>query len=648
MEMKLSTEIVEPNIFEERIKKQPRANLGTLLIGKPLANEEASHQTIGKLVGLAVFSSDAMSSVAYGPQELMLILAVAGAGALHLALPIIVGIVVLLVILTFSYEQTIHAYPSGGGAYIVSRDNLGELPAQIAGSALLTDYILTVAVSISSGVAQLVSAFPVLYPQRVLIAVAMIMLIMLINLRGVKESGITFAIPTYFFLLLMFMTVIVGIIRYASGTLGTVVNPPEMPFSILQPMSVFLILRAFANGTTSLTGVEAISNGIPAFKEPSSKNAGKTLIMMAGILATMLLSITFLSTHIQAVPSEAETVISQLARTVYNGRGLLYLLTISSTTIILIMAANTAFADFPRLGALQASDGFLPRQLTAKGSRLVFSRGIMVLAIFASLLVIGFQASVTSLIPLYTIGVFLSFTLSQTGMARRWWKSGHLKPGEELEERGSKLHFDKGWITKMVINGFGAFCTAVVAIIFAVTKFAQGAWIIILLIPLLVLIFFAIHHHYKKVARQLSLENHPRNTNLRRDRIFIPISGVHSGTIAALRYAKTLSNDITAVHVSTDPRETERVVTKWGEWGDGYRLVVLNSPYREFMEPLLDYIRQFTTSQNSNDVITIIVPQFIPSHWWENFLHTRTAEALRKELLQQKNIIITEVPYLID
>ncbi|GAP12438.1 amino acid/polyamine/organocation transporter, APC superfamily [Longilinea arvoryzae] len=634
------------NIFIETTGFTPKRSLQTMLIGRPLATEDAPHQTIGKLIGLAVFSSDAMSSVAYGPQELMMILVAAGTGLLHLAFPIVLGIVGLLMILTFSYEQTIHAYPDGGGAYIVARDNLGELPAQTAGAALLTDYILTVAVSISSGVAQIVSAFPALYTYRVEIAVAMILLIMLINLRGVKESGITFAVPTYFFLVLIFATVIIGFVRLLAGTLGTVVNPPTLETNVLQPLTMFLILRSFANGTTSLTGVEAISNGITAFREPRAKNAGITLLWMAGILGSLLIGITFLSIHVGVIPVDGETVISQLARTVYGSRGPLYLLTISATTIILVMAANTAFADFPRLGALHAGDGFLPRQLTYRGSRLVFSYGIVALSVIASLLVIAFQASVTRLIPLYAIGVFLSFTLSQTGMARRWWKSGHLKPGEEIVEPGSTVRYDNGWKHKMIINGLGAFCTAVVMIVFAVTKFKDGAWVVILLTPVLVTIFFSIHRHYKNLARQLSLDNPaPKKPHIRRNRVIMPISGVHRGTLEALRFARTLSDDITAVHISVDAKETAKVEEKWEKWGEEYRLIVLNSPYRVFLEPLLDYIDKLAAVANPTDIITIVVPQFIPQHWWTSFLHTRTAESLRKALLHRENIVITEVPY---
>ena len=361
-------------------------------------------------------------------------------------------------------------------ARIVARDNLGEVAAQTAGAALLTDYVLLAAVAVSSGAAQIVSAFPSLLPYRVPLAVTLILVIMLANLRGVKESGTLFAIPTYFFLATTFLMVGLGFLRYITGNLGLVVDPPPMEFvGVMQPVTLFLILRAFANGTTALTGVECISNGVTAFKEPRSHNAGVTMIWMATILGVLFLGITYLLGIIGAVPSEAETVISQLARTVYGSRNLLYLATIAGTTIILVLATNTAFADFPRLAALHAGDGFLPHQLTYRGSRLVFSRGIVALGLIASLLVILFRASVTALVPLWAIGVFLSFTLSQTGMARRWWKIGHLAPGEEVRERGSTLRYAPGWKLRLVVNGFGAFCTLVVTIVFAATKFRDGA-----------------------------------------------------------------------------------------------------------------------------------------------------------------------------
>ncbi len=632
-------------IIEETPELPLRKNWRHWLIGRPLATADAPHQTIGKLIGLAVFSSDALSSVAYGPQEMMLILVAAGTAALSYSIPIVIAIVGLLAILTFSYRQTIHAYPGGGGAYIVARDNLGELPAQAAGAALLTDYILTVAVSIASGVAQITSAFPALYDYRVAISVGMIMLVMLINLRGVKESGITFAVPTYFFLGMMYITVGVGMVRLIMGNLGLVTAPPPLPIEVIQPLTLVLILRAFANGTTSLTGVEAISNGITAFKEPRSKNAAGTMLWMAGILGSLLLAMVVLSLHIGAIPSDGETVVSQLARTVFDSRGPLYLMLITSTTVILMMAANTAFADFPRLGALQAGDGFLPRQFTYRGSRLVFSSGIVALALISSGLLIAFQASVTGLIPLYAIGVFLSFTLSQTGMAHRWWKSGHLKPGDKIVEQGSTVEYEKGWQFRMVVNAIGAVCTFIVMILFATFKFAEGAWVIVLLIPILVVIFYAIHHHYRDVARQLSLEGHQERMRVARNRVIMPVAGVHRGTMEALRFARTLSDDVTVVHVSIDPKDLTKIESKWDTWGDGFRLVILNSPYRLFLEPLIEYIEKIDSVRGPDELITIVVPQFVPKHWWASFLHARTAETLRKVLLQRKNIVIMEVPY---
>ena len=619
-------------------------------IGRPLSTADAPHQTIGKTIGLAVFASDALSSTAYATQEILFILAIAGTAAFGYAFPIAIAIVALMVIVTISYEQTIHAYPNGGGAYIVSRDNLGELPAQVAGAALLTDYILTVSVSISAGVAQITSAYPELFDFRVVIAVAMVLLIMLINLRGVKESGITFAIPTYFFLIMMFLTVGVGFFRYLGGLLGTVPNPPELELhGAFQPVTLFLLLHAFSSGTAALTGIEAVSNGIPAFKEPRSHNAGVTLIWMSSILATLFLGITFLTSQIGGIPSETETIISQLTRTIYDGRGFFYLATLGATAVILIMAANTAFADFPRLSALMAADGFLPRQLTYRGSRLVYSRGIITLAIIASLLIVVFQASVNALIPLYAIGVFLSFTLSQTGMARRWWRSGHLADEQTVSEHGSTLQHDPSWKLKMVINGFGAVCTAIVMMVFAVTKFHDGAYVVIFLIPLLVFAFWSIHRHYRHLAKRLSLRHYngaaPRPA---RHRVILLVGGVHQGTLAALRYAGLLSDDLTAVHVSTNPDETERVHREWELWGNGVRMVILDSPYRLLLEPLLSYIDQIDARRQPNEIITIVVPHFVPHHWWHNLLHTQTTFWLRMVLLFRPGIVITDVPYQVE
>jgi len=579
----------------------------------------------------------------------MFILAAAGTAAFSNVFPISIAIVILLAIVALSYEQTIHAYPGGGGAYIVARDNLGELPAQIAGAALLTDYILTVAVSISSGVAQIVSAFPTLFDYRAVLAVGLVMFVMLVNLRGVKESGMTFALPTYFFIVMMSITVGLGVFRYFAGSLGIVVNPPEMDIiHTVTAVTPFLILHAFSSGTAALTGVEAISNGITAFKEPRSRNAGITLIWMAVILGILFLGISFLASQIHAIPSETETVISQLARTIYGSHEVLYLGLIAATTVILIMATNTSFADFPRLSALLAVDGFLPRQMAFKGSRLVFSYGIVALSIISSLLVVVFNASVNALIPLYAIGVFMSFTLSQAGMARRWWKIGHLKPGKEIKERGSTLRNEKRWEVKMVINGFGAICTLVVMLVFAITKFSDGAWVVLILIPLIVVGFSSIHMHYRGLARRLSLENYAAMPRIARHRVILPLSGVHRGTLAALRYATSLSDDVTAVNISMDPADTEKLKAKWDDWGEGVRLVILESPYRTLLEPLLDYIEEIASQRQPNEIITIVVPQFVPKRTIHNLLHTNTAFWLRAALLFKPGIVITDVPYQVD
>ncbi len=634
-------------IIERVTDYTPPRTFRSWLIGRPLSTADASHQTIGKVVGLAVFASDALSSTAYATQEILGVIAAAGTMAYGYLFPISLAIITLLAIVTISYEQTIHAYPGGGGAYIVARDNLGEMPAQTAGAALLTDYILTVSVSISAGVAQIVSAYPALFPYRVVIAVIAVFFIMLINLRGVKESGTAFAVPTYFFVIMMVGTVGFGVFRYFTGSLGMVIDPPHFEAKhILTAITPFILLHAFANGTTALTGVEAISNGITAFKEPRSKNAGITLIWMSLILGSLFLALSFLTGKVQAVFSEEETVISQLARTIYGGRGALYLMLISGTTVILIMAANTAFADFPRLGALHAGDGFLPRQLTYRGSRLVYSRGIVSLAVIASILIIIFQASVTRLIPLYAIGVFLSFTLSQAGMARRWWKIGHLAEGVEIVEPGSTLKYEKGWQYRMLINGFGAVCTAVVMVVFAVTKFREGAWVVLILTPVLVTIFFSIHHHYKRLAKKLSLDNFGViPPHAMRHRVIMPVSGVHQGTLAALRYARMLSDDITAVHVTIEPADAEKVRQKWETWGEGVRMVMLDSPYRLFIEPILGYIAEVAKQRQPGETITIVVPEFVAENRLTEVLHTNTADLLRSQLRRQHGIVIINVPY---
>ncbi|HEY2981161.1 MAG TPA: APC family permease [Anaerolineales bacterium] len=637
----------QTSIIERTADYKPPRSLRAWLIGRPLQTADAPHETIGKAVGLAVFASDALSSTAYATQEILVILAAAGTLAFGYVFPIAMVIVGLLAIVTFSYVQIIHTYPDGGGAYVVARDNLGQVAALIAAASLLIDYILTVSVSISSGVAQIVSAFPQLFANRVPLAIGLVFIVMFINLRGVRESGAAFASLNYFFIIMMSFMVGSGLLRYYLGTLGVVGNLPHSDYLTgVAAITPFLLLHAFASGTAALTGVEAISNGITAFKQPRSRNAAITLVWMACILATLFLAISFLTSRIGALPSEQETVISQLARTIFPEGSLLYILSIAATTVILVIAANTAFAGFPRLSALAAKDGYLPRQLTYRGSRLVYSRGIVALALIASLLIVIFQASVTRLIPLYAIGVFMSFTLSQAGMARRWWKTGRLKPGQTVVERGSELHYEKNWFFKMTVNGVGALCTAVVMVVFSVTKFHDGAYVVLLLIPVLVWIFLLIHRHYARLARELSLDNFgviPPHTI--RHRVVMPISNVHQGTLAALRYARMLSDDVTAIHVSIDPVESDKVRKKWEKWGEGVRMLILDSPYRLFLEPLLDYIADLEDHRQPGETITIVVPEFVSRNRLSATLHTNTANLLRSQLRNQPGIVITNVPY---
>ena len=640
----------DTSLIHRSTRQEPSRNFSHFLIGRPLQTADAEHQTIGKAVGLAVFASDALSSTAYATQEILVILAAAGAMAFGYVFPISIVIVGLLAIVVISYVQIINAYPDGGGAYIVAYDNLGRFPALVAAAALLTDYILTVSVSVSSGVAQIVSAYPQLFQYRVVISILCVAFITVINLRGVKEAGAAFAIPSYFFIVIMFITVGMGLFRFFSGSLGSVVDPPAIEHfgQAISGITAFILLHAFSSGTTALTGVEAISNGTTAFKEPRSRNASITLVWMAFILGFLFIGISFLAKEVLAVPSESETVISQLARTVFNGQGLLYLFVILGTTVILILAANTAFAGFPRLSAMLASDGFMPRQLTYRGSRLVYSYGIVALAAVASILIVIFQASVTRLIPLYAIGVFLSFTLAQAGMTRRWWRAGHLDPADTTTKHAHNLRYEKGWFFKMLSNGFGALCTGVVMCVFAITKFRDGAWIVLILTPVLIIVFLGIHRHYVGVAGSLSLERYGEPPPYQgRHRVIVPVSNVHQGTLAALRYARMLSDDITAVHISMEPSETKKVQKKWEKWGRGTRLVIVDSPYRLFLEPLLVYIEEILSNQQSNETITIVVPYFVPSKRVHKALHMQTAEMLRRELLTTPGVVITEVPYQI-
>ena len=605
-------------------------NMRRIMIGAPLPSARMAHERLNKVQALAVLSSDALSSVAYATEEILLVLVLVGSGALGLAWPVALAISALLLIVAFSYYQTVHAYPAGGGAYVVVRDNLGTLPSLVAGAALLTDYVLTVAVSTSAGVAAITSAFPMLYPLRVHLALGAVAFVTVVNLRGVRESGRLFAIPTYFFIATMFLLIVTAVGRLLLGNLVVAEAHPLAVPSAVQGLTIFLILRAFASGCTAMTGVEAISDGVPVFEQPEADNAGKTLLWMAGILVSMFLAITVLARLFGAVPHEGETVVSQLARTVF-GTSPPYYAAQAATALILLLAANTSFSDFPRLAMWMARDRFLPRQLSNLGDRLVYANGILLLGGLASFLVIVFGARTHALIPLYAVGVFISFTLNQAGMVRRWFRLR-----------------SPGWLRSALINGLGATATGVVLIVVAVTKFVHGAWIILLLIPLLVLGLRAIHRHYEEVADQLSLSRQ-WPTPVRRHTVIVPVAGLHRGVLKAVHYAQTLGGELHAVSVEIDPAETERLSARWQEVLPAIPLEVLSSPYRSVVEPLLEFIEHFT--EEEGDYVTVVVPEFVPARWWHHLLHNETAWLLKLSLLyarrgwQGRFRIITEVPF---
>lgn len=604
-------------------------SLRRLLIGQPLATAQMKHERLTKVKALAVFSSDALSSVAYATEEIMLMLIAAGSVALGLAWPIALGIALLIAIVASSYYQTTHAYPSGGGAYIVTHENLGQLPGLVAAAALLTDYILTVSVSVTSGVAAITSAFPHLYPHRILIALFFVALIMTLNLRGVRESGTIFAVPTYLFLAIMLSTLAVGFFRWFAAGMPPA-QPPRIDYPAVQGLTLFLILRAFSSGCAALTGIEAISDGVPAFKPPESDNAGKTLIAMATLLATMFLGITFLAHQFGIVPDEVthETVVSQLGRHILGSGSALYFALQFATMLILVLAANTSFADFPRLSSILARDRYMPHQFANLGDRLVFSNGIIALALASSALIVLFGGETTRLIPLYAIGVFLAFTLSQTGMVVRWW-------------RLRTPH----WQVKAAVNGLGALATGVVLVVIALTKFALGAWIVLLWIPIFMSFFRAVRRHYATVAKQLSLENRGSLPPIRRHRVIVPVADIHRGVIAALNYARAISDDVTAVYVEVDPAETPKIHRKWADWGEGIRLVTLKSEYRSIVGPLIEYVDKVDEPNRRDQVVTIVLPQFVPARPWHNLLHNQTAILIQLAFVFRREVMVTNVPF---
>jgi len=604
--------------------------LKRFLIGAPLRTEQAAHERLTKVKALAVFSSDALSSVAYATEEILLMLVLAGTGAFAYSLPIAAGIVVLLAIVAISYRQTIFAYPSGGGSYIVSKDNLGVYPGLVAGAALLIDYILTVAVSIAAGVAAITSALPAVAEHKVALGVTLVALIMLANLRGIRESGTIFAAPTYIFVATMAVMIVVGLARLLLGMESAHPAPHEAP-AALQGLTLFLLLRAFASGCTALTGVEAISNGVPAFQEPESRNAAMTLTWMAAILIFMFGGITVLAHAYGTVPSHHETVISQVARHIF-GSGFFYYLVQAATALILVLAANTSFADFPRLAGLIAQDAFLPRYFANKGDRLVFSNGIIILSVLAAVLIALFGGDTHRLIPLYAVGVFLSFTLSQSGMVVRWF--GRREPG---------------WQRNLVINAIGAAATFVVLVVITVTKFRLGAWVVILILPMLVYMFRSIHGHYVSLGRQLRVtpDCPPPPPRRVQHTIVVPVSGVNNAVANTLEYARSLSGNIIVVHVALDPEAGQRVKKRWDEWNCGLPLVVVDSPYRELMRPLVEFIER-VDRLDPDDIVTVLVPEFVTHKWWHYLLHQQTGMILRSALLRHKRWVVTSVPYHLD
>jgi len=599
------------------------SRLKRVFLGSPLPTAQSRHERLAKTTALAVFASDALSSVAYATEEILLVLVLAGTAALSYSLPISIAIAVLITIVVSSYRQTIRAYPQGGGAYIVSKDNLGVPAGLVAGAALLIDYVLTVAVSVAAGIAALTSAVPALFPYRPWLCVAAVVGIAVANLRGIRESGKLFAAPTYLFIASLFVLIVYG----GAGAIFDFL--PEAPYQRhppgLEGVGLFLFLRAFASGCTALTGVEAVSDGVPAFKPPEAHNARIVLTVLGVILIVLFMGITFLAYDFGIAPRHEETVVSQLARHVFGG-GAFYFEIQAVTMLILLLAANTSFADFPRLSFFLARDRFIPRQFATQGDRLVFSNGILILSGLAALLLVIFGGDTHALIPLYAVGVFLSFTLSQASMVRRWLR---------LKE--------EGWWWRWWLNAVGAIVTGLVMFTIAATKFTHGAWIVVLLIPSLVAVFVIVHRHYEEVAVQLSLDAFsppPPMTNT----VLVLVGDIHRGVIKAIQYAQTLSPNAKAVFVETDPERTRRLEEKWGKYGMGVPLIVLTSPYRSLLGPLTKYVDHLQ-NQGENHVVTIVLPEFIPAKWWQLGLHNQTAFLIKGAMLFRKNVIVTDVPY---
>ncbi|MEM2131249.1 MAG: APC family permease [Candidatus Woesearchaeota archaeon] len=601
--------------------------LKKFIIGEALPNWEYKHQRLSKKIALAVFSSDALSSVAYATEEILLVLITAGIFALSYSLPIAMIIVFLLLILIISYRQTITAYPNGGGAYIVAKENLGEKPGLIAASSLLMDYILTVAVSVAAGVAALTSAFPELLNYKIIIGLLVIFFIMLMNLKGIKESGIVFAIPTYMFLFSFLVMIFIGFIRYFTGNIESLQHT-ELAFS--SSVSLFLLMRAFSSGCAALTGVEAISNGVPAFKKPESNNAKTTLTIMAFFISFLFLSITFLSFKYNIVPQHDKTVVSILAENIF-GRNIFFYIIQGFTMLILFLAANTAYADFPRLCYFLAKDRYMPNQFKHLGDRLVFSTGIIFLSFSASLLIILFKGSVHLLIPLYAVGVFTSFTLSQLGMVFK-----------NIREKKEK------WKRKAFVNGLGSLMTFIALIIIAITKFFYGAWIIIVLLPIIIFIFIKIKEHYIELSKELSLDNvkPPLKFKKQKHKMIVLINSLNKASIRALEFAKNFCNDVEALHINMSGSEAKKLKEKWEKFNPDVNLIMIDSPYRRMIKPLLNYLDEIE-KKDRNLNVTIVIPEFVPKRWWQFLLHNQTGLSLKTAIFFRKRTSYISVQYFL-
>jgi amino acid transporter len=622
----------------------PRTRLGrglartrATIFGRPLSIHDEINERLNVFTGLSIFASDNISSSAYATEEIMRVLLLAGAGALALTMPITVAIVLVLAIVVVSYRQTIAAYPTGGGSYIVASENLGRLPGLTAAAALLTDYVLTVAVSIAAGVAALTSILPGLYDQRVELAVGLVVVLAAVNLRGVRESGMAFSVPTYVYLVSMFGLLMFGLVRFVTGTMPEYVAPAAwLPQGTAEPLGLLLILRAFSSGSVALTGTEAVSNGVPAFKRPEARNARLVITMMGASFALIFLGISFLAGQLGILPdpSEQVTVVSQLASTLVGaGSPYLWLVQIA-TALLLILAANTSFADFPRLSSILARDGFLPRQFQFRGDRLAFSTGIVVLAAVAMALLVAFGGSVSALIPLYTVGVFIAFTLSQSGMVRHWFRRRAETPN---------------WRRLAVVNGLGAVTTGVVAVQVGASKFELGAWVVLVLIPVQIAAMLFINGHYRASAAKLAVRPDavippPR----RRERIVVPIAGIDRAVVQAVNVGRTIGRDVHAVLISDVPDEATRIRTRWERQLPGVPLVVVESPYRALVGPLLAYLDMLDGGVPVDveaPVTFVVIPEYVARSWWERILYNQSARRLRAALLGRRHTVVVNVPY---